>query len=226
MQPPNVLGKSLSADLTADMIKQQGTFLLVTREDMTPQETVQKVNMGLSMLQAKTISMKRFRREYGKIRNPDKENLDVIGEQLYLNDEVIKQLIPAALAATGQDALVRLWEMTQNPMPPPGGSGSPPAGGPGQAPPGGPPPPPGGGPPTGMPPGMPMPMPPMGPMGGAAPLPPVMQGGNPFTNTQGPPLNAALAGMTGGAQGGGGMGGIPPPGGGGPMIRPMLPPGR
>lgn len=232
MMPPNAMGAVETANLTADMIREQGTFVTVTREDMTPQETIARINSGLAQLQAKAISLKRFRREYAKIRNPDAENLDVLAEQVYLNEDVVKQLIPMALTTQGQDQLRQVWEMVQNPMPgmpgtqPQGGPpGMPPQGGPPQ---GGPPP----GPPQG-PPGMPTgpgAPPPPGPGLPTQALPPVMQTGNPLTNTQVPPgfaqLNQMLGMLNGGAQGGSGAGGVPPPGGQGSPIPLFLPPGR
>jgi hypothetical protein len=195
----------LSADISSRDIKKQGTNVRITREDMTPQEYGARINLGLAQLARDAISMETFRREYAKLKNPRAENRKVISEKVYTSEDVIRALIPLALRAEGLPDLQKIWEVTQNPMPPeqalpdPGQIG----GAPGM-PPGAP----------GMPPGMVPPMP-MGNMPGMPALPPNMgmppqlnNGLDPMAMlTQNPQL---LAMLTGGAIGGGGMGGLPP----------------
>jgi hypothetical protein len=194
----------LSADISAKEIKKQGTFVKITREDMTPQEYGARINLGLAQLARDAISMETFRRDYAKIRNPRAENRKIISEKVYTSEDVIKALIPIALQAEGLPDLRKLWEMTQNPVPPEGAMPQP-----GQIGPGGPP---------GMPPGQPPMMPPGNPMGNMPGLPavPPNMGMPPQLNngldlmtllSQNPGMLAAL---TGGALGGGGMGGTPP----------------
>lgn len=215
--PPTPMGAVQAAEITAKEINTQGTYVEVTREDMTPQEMVARINIGLAQLRDKAISLKRFRKEYAKIKNPDAENLDVLAEQVYLSEDVIKTLIPVALQSTGQDYLRKVWELVQSPVPP---EPQLPPGMPGAAAPPGPPgamPVPPGMPPPGMPfpPGIPVgAAPPPGPPGlpGQA-MPPIMAG-NLLTNTPLPPelalLNQLLGGVQGGAVGGIGTGGTPP----------------
>jgi hypothetical protein len=195
--------KLLGAEVSAKDIKKQGTFVRITREDMTPQEYGARINLGLAMLARDAISMETFRREYAKLRNPRAENRKIISEKVYMSEDVVKALIPLALQAEGLPDLRKLWELTQNPTPPEGAL--PPAGQIGQP----------QGMPPGMPPGPPPGMPPMGNMPGMPALPPNM-GIPPQMNnnmdlmsllTQNPSLMAAL---TGGALGGAGMGGTPP----------------
>lgn len=120
-----------SAELTDWDIRAQGVFSIrVSRDDMSPQEYLTRINAGLAMMRDKAISAERFRREFAKIKNPAAENRDIIAEMVYMNEDVIKQLIPAALAQTGKEQLARIWEMVQNPMPPEmaGGQGGMPQG--------------------------------------------------------------------------------------------------
>jgi hypothetical protein len=167
----------------------------------------QKINLGLAVLREKAISLKTFRRDWVKLKNPDAENLQVLAEQVYLNEEVIKKLTPIALESTGADTLRKVWEMVQNPFPEPVPAQP---GQPGQMP--------------GMPaqmPGNPVPLPPGNP--GQPPglppsaLPPAAATGNPLTNLQvaqvnpmAAQMNQLLAALNGGAQGGAGGGGLPP----------------
>lgn len=211
--PPNTNDVE-SAELNDWDIRAQGVFSIkVTRDDMTPQEYLTRINAGLAMMREKAISAERFRKEFAKIKNPAAENRDVISEMVYMNEEVIKQLIPAALAQTGKEQLARLWELVQNPMPPMGGGG----GAPGMPPQGGdvqgvnPMAPPDQG---GMP-GMPMGGPPMG--GGMAP-PQMNNGLDPNVAFANPIVRAMMSQ----AMGGGGAGGTPPiPGSGSPIQMPQ-----
>jgi hypothetical protein len=197
----------LSADLSAKDIKTQGTFVRITREDMSPQEYGARINLGLAQLARDAISMETFRRDYSKIRNPRAENRKVISEKVYTSEDVIKALIPLALQQEGLVDLRKLWEATQNPTPPSGMLPDPGQIGP-QGPQGGPP---------GMPPGPP-PGPPgapgLGNMAGMPAMPPNM--GMPPQLNNGLDLQTLLSNpqllamLTGGAIGGGGMGGTPP----------------
>jgi len=216
---PNGVGQILTAELNAQEIKEQGTFVIVTREDMAPQELASRITMGLQMVEKKAISLETFRRDYADVQNPMGENQKVLAEQVYLSEDVIKALIPLALTSTGQEWLRRVWEMTQNPVPP---EGAPPGAPPGVPPGGAPPPgamPPGAPPPAGgMPPGMggppPMPMLPPGMPGmpGVPPMVPGVPGAAP--QQQLPPQIAMLQALLNGgagAVGGFGGGGVPPP---------------
>jgi hypothetical protein len=193
----------LGAELSADEIKKQGTMVTITREDMTPQEYGARINLGLAQLARDAISMETFRRDYAKLKNPRGENRKILSEKVYMNEDVIKALIPIALEQEGLPGLRKLWEQVQNPMPP---QGAPQQGMPGMPP---------GMPPQG-PPGMPQGMPPqaMGNMAGMPAMPPNM--GMPPQLNNGLDLQtlmsdpALLAALTGGAIGGSGMGGTPP----------------
>ncbi len=215
---PDGFGRVLSAELTREMIKQQGVYVDVSREDMTPQELVQRIQVGLAQVKEKAISLETFRKEYAKLKNPYAENIKVLAEHVYLSDDVIKALIPQALSETGQEQLRRVWELTQNPLPPPEGAvpGQPGVGAPGMPP--GPP-----GLPPGMPPGPPGMMPPGGPPG-MPPMPPNAMppiAANPMLGQQPAqfldpatmqmlaqnPMLAALGPL---ALGGAGAGGVPP----------------
>lgn len=194
--PSDSMGGVQAAIITPDDIYAQGTFVKVTREDMTPQELATRINLGLAMVDKKAISLETFRRDWAKLQNPKKENLQVLAELVYMNENVISQLIPLALTDTGQEMLRRVWEMVQSGM----------MMGPGQMPPGAP----------GQPPG---PEPEMPGLPSQI-LPPNMQTGNPQTNTrvgqanpQAAAQNAILQLLTGGARGGAGPGGTPPPAG-------------
>jgi hypothetical protein len=190
----------LGAEVSAKDIKAQGTFVRITREDMTPQEYGARINLGLAQLARDAISMETFRREYAKLRNPRAENRKILGEKVYMSEDVIKALIPVALEQEGLPGLRKLWEQTQNPTPPPGALPDP-----GQI-----------GVPPGMPPGAPgqPPLAPMGNMPGMPALPPST--GMPPQLNNGLDLQALLsdpallAMLTGGASGGSGMGGTPP----------------
>jgi hypothetical protein len=199
------------AEISAKEIKQQGTFVRITREDMTPQEYGARINLGLAMLARDAISMETFRRDYAKLRNPRAENRKIISEKVYTSEDVIKALIPLALKQEGLLDLQRLWEQTQSPTPPEGALPTPGQIGP-----------------QGGPPGMPPQGPPMGNMPGMPALPPNM-GMPPQLNnnldpmtllTQNPQL---LEMLTGGAIGGTGMGGTPPIPGTTGMVPPLPP---
>jgi hypothetical protein len=221
--PADSQGHVTSAQITASDIYQQGTFVKITREDMTPQEYASRINTGLAMVEKKAISLETFRRDFAKIQNPKAENQQVLSELVYMNEGVVAQLIPLALTDTGQQMLAQLYSMVQNGMIP---QGLPDPNQP--QPPGGPPGPPGPPPPPGQPPG-PQPQPAGLP---SHTLPPIMQQGNLQTNSQvaqgnphGADINSILQLINGGARGGSGAGGTPPP----PGSRPVpltLPPGR
>jgi hypothetical protein len=209
---------------------------------MTPQEQATHINLGLAQLREKAISLETFRRDYAKLKNPAGENLKVLADMIYLNEDVVKALTPTALAASHQEFLSRVWERIQNPVPPEPQLGGPPGmppgipgavpGQPGALPQGA----------TGLqlPPGLipgapgavpPGPLPPGLPMGTGTGLPPVLAGLPPGMPMMGgsPPqdalMNPQLAAMqelmsllNGGAQGGAGGGGLPPiPGAGSPV---------
>jgi hypothetical protein len=118
---PNSMGIMALADITAQDIESQGTYVEVTRTDLTPQELIQKINMGMLLADKKVLSLRTFRgRDWLGIKNPSAENIQVLAEQVYLDQSVIKALIPAALSATGQDALRMVYAGIQNGMPMPG----------------------------------------------------------------------------------------------------------
>jgi hypothetical protein len=201
---PDGMGRVLSAELSAKDIEEQGVYVEITREDMTPQELATRVNLALAMVRDKVISLKTARKDWIKIRNPDAENLQVLAELVYLNEEVTKALTGTALSATGSEHLKKVWELVQNPLP--AMAGTPPVG------------------------ALPAGMPPQPPGLPTQTLPPIA-GGNLLTNTQaslGTPgaagLNPILALLQGGGvTGGAGAGGLPPvPGTGSPV--PLLPP--
>ncbi len=189
----------LGAELSAKEIKTQGTFVKVTREDMTPQEYGAKINLGLAQLARDAISLETFRRDYAKLRNPRAENRKVVSEKVYMSDEVIKALIPIALEQEGLVDLQKLFESVQNPTPPPGMLPDP-----GQI----------GGQMPGAPPQMPMGnmpgMPALPPNAMMAPgmVPPQANNGLDIMSLLSNP--GMLAAITGGAVGGQGMGGTPP----------------
>jgi hypothetical protein len=232
------MGRVLSADVSEDDIRRQGTYVEITREEMTPQELAQRVNLGIALAREKLLSLETARKDWIKVRNPKGENLKILAEQTYLSEDVIKALIPVALTSTGQEQLRKVWEMVQNPVPPE----------PQQLPPGMPQMPPPGqmpqqGPPQPMPPQMPQPMPqgpPQGPPQAAAPpmlpaaaLPPNMQNGNLAQNVQVGAMDPAAAMMNqlmaagggAGVLGGAGSGGLPPVPGTGQPVAPTPPPG-
>jgi hypothetical protein len=210
--PSDSMGGVQSAVITPDDIYQQGTFVKVSREDMTPQELATKINLGLAMVDKKAISLETFRRDWAKLQNPKKENLQVLSELVYMNENVVAQLVPMALSNTGQDILYRVYQMVMGLSGMPGQMPDPMA--------------------QGMPQGMPPGPDPQMPGMPSQVLPPNMQTGDPMTNTrvaQANPnagaMNAVLQLLNGGAQGGAGPGGTPPP----PGSRPVplfLPPGR
>lgn len=207
--PSDSMGGVQSATINAADIYQQGTFVKITREDMTPQEYASRINAGLAMVDKKAISLETFRRDFAKLQNPKKENLQVLSELVYMNEQVVAQLVPLALTDTGQNMLAQLYSMIQQGFIPPGLPD------PNTMPNGGPP-----GPEPQMP-GL-----------SSSTLPPIMQNGNLQTNTrvdQAAPgagdINAILALINGGAQGGSGAGGTPPPPGSQPVPL-VLPPGR
>jgi hypothetical protein len=183
---PNALGIGTVDAITAQDIQSQGTDVEVTRSDMTPQEMIQKLNLGMALADKKAISLRTFRgRDWINLRNPDRENLQVLAEGVYLNDQVIQALVPVALSETGQGMLAQVWSSLQTGMPQPGSPADQ-----GAMPPGG---------PQGLP---------------SQVLPPAMQTGNPLTNVNRAPdqgiANGLMGLINGGAFGGGGMGGTPP----------------
>jgi hypothetical protein len=206
--PADSAGNVTTANITPQDIYQQGTFVKVTREDMTPQELATRINLGLAMVDKKAMSLETFRRDWAKMQNPKKENLQVLSELVYMNEGVVQQLIPLALTDTGQDMLRKVWEMVQSGMMPPG---MPPPGMPQQ---------PGQPQPGSQPPG-PEPQRPGLP---SQVLPPQLQTGNPNihatasqANPQAGAINPLLQLLQGGARGGAGPGGTPPP----PGFRPV-----
>ncbi len=116
----NEFDEFTAVDITAQEIKDQGTYVTITREDMTPQELATQINLALAMLREKAISLHTARRDYIKLKNPDEENVKVLGEQVYLNEDVIKALVPVALSSGNHDLLRQVWEAVQNQMPAPG----------------------------------------------------------------------------------------------------------
>lgn len=114
---PTAKGDVASAYIDAYDIQQQGTFVKIRREDMTPQEYATRINIALAMLREKAISLERFRKEYAGIKNPHAENRQVVAEMVYMDENVIKQLVPIALSETGKDMLAQVWQMAQQPMP-------------------------------------------------------------------------------------------------------------
>jgi len=181
-------------------IIQQGVQVRVVRDDMTPQDQSLKVSMGLAAVNAKAISMKRFRGDSvaGKffgIKDPQGEDVDILSEQVYQSPEVVKGLVGEALLATGRPMLLEAWNQLGPQNQPQEGSG-PPAGPGGQ----------GGLPPAAAIPGQ-------GPSQTGPAVPPVAA--NPALAQPNTPdenqirmLQALLAGP---ALGGPGTGGVPPP---------------
>jgi hypothetical protein len=249
-QPGEIrFGSVLQADITVHDIEEQGFYgINVSREEMTPQEQATHINLGLAQLREKAISLDTFRKDYAKLRNPAGENLKVLADMVYLNEDVVKALTPMALSASHQEFLRNVWERIQNPVPP-----TPQLGNPAGAPSGMPAPAPGPGGAPGMPPGQPglpqLPpglipgapgmggppaMPPGLPLGTGTGLPPVlaglppgmpMMGGSPtqlsLQNPQMAAMQQLMALLNGGAQGGAGGGGLPPIPGAGSPVPPM-----
>lgn len=118
--PQTPLGSVQLATLDAWEISKQGTYVEITRDDMTPQETAARINLAMAMADKKFISLETARKEYVKLKNPAAENLKVLNEAVYLDPGVIQMLIPLTLSETGNTFLLQLWMAMQNPMPGPG----------------------------------------------------------------------------------------------------------
>lgn len=117
--PANALGQSMSADITAMDIAMQGTMVEVSRVDMTPMELAQKINLALSMVKTKVMSMDTARgKDWIGMKNPSKENAQIIAESVFMDPTVIQAMVPLALSATGQPMLAQVWSMLQNGVPP------------------------------------------------------------------------------------------------------------
>lgn len=181
---PDSLGISETADITAADIQAQGTTVEVSRTDMTPQELIQRVNLAMALADKKLLSFRTVRgRDWIGVRNPDKENLQVLAESVYMDQDVVKRLVPAALSETGQQMLLNIWQTIQSGMPQPGSPAdqNPAAAGlPSQV----------------LPPGM------------QTGDPLTNQNNSPDQGA----ANALMSLLNGGASGGGGAGGIPPQG--------------
>ena len=195
------MGVGQLADIDASDITRQGILVEVSREDMTPQELLQKLNMGLALVKGQALPMRDFRgKGWLGLKNPDAANLQVLSEQVYMSPDVIKALIPVALSDTGNQMLGAIWSMIQSGMPAPGAAASPngaPAGmntAPGSP----------GGQPTPTSPSAGMPTQVITP--GAAGFPQATQ--NVPGDLSG--FNSLIGQLTGGATGGAGMGGQPP----------------
>jgi hypothetical protein len=198
------LGIGQISEITAADIAQQGTLVEVDREDMTPQELMAKLNLGMALVKGQALPMRDFRgKGWLGLKNPDAANLQVLSEQVYMSPDVIKALIPVALSDTGNQMLGAIWSMVQSGMPAPGSPASPngqpggmsgaPGGGPGQ---------PGGASPNSPSAGLP-----------TQALTPGMAGNPAATQNVGPEgqmVNPIAQMLTGGAVGGAGGGGMPP----------------
>jgi hypothetical protein len=112
------LGIGQLAEITASDIMQQGTVVEVSREDMTPQELLAKLNVGMALVKGQALPMRDFRgKGWLGLKNPDAANLQVLSEQVYMSPDVVKQLVPVALSDTGSQMLTSIWQMIQSGMP-------------------------------------------------------------------------------------------------------------
>lgn len=116
-RPMSPLGQVTLATLDVWDLNQQGCYVDVTREDVTPVEKVAQVNMALSMVQQEVISRYTARKDYVKLRNPQEENSRIIGEKAYLDPRLIQALLPAILSDMGEPYLSQLYTMLQTGMP-------------------------------------------------------------------------------------------------------------
>jgi hypothetical protein len=178
------MGQALTAEISASDIAQQGLYVEVTRGDMTPQEFIQKMTLGMQLVKSQALPMSDFRgKDWLALKNPQRANLQVLSEQVYMNPKVIESLVPIALSDTGQQMLGSLWQMIQSGMPAPGSPATP------------------NGEPSNM-----QQLP--------SQVQPPASAGNPFTNINAPQegqdLNQLLGLLNGGAAGGVGGGGVPP----------------
>jgi len=184
---------AMAAGLDVWELMQQGCYVNITREDMTPQEIAARINLATLMVDKNIISRETARKDYVKLRNPSAENVRIISEMVYQDPRLIQLLIPLTLSDTGQNQLRMMYEFMQNMVPPGMGSGQP-----------------------GQPPAPNPNEPPSGMDHGQLPTqvtPPAMMG-DPLTNVrvgQMDPMQAMMQLMTqGNAVGGMGQGGIPP----------------
>lgn len=192
------MGIGQMSEITAADIAAQGTMVEVTREDMTPQELLAKLNAGMMLVKGGALPMRDFRgKGWLGLKNPDAANIQAIAEQVYMSPDMIKALIPVALADTGQQMMGAIWQMIQSGMPAPGSPATP----------------------NGSPAGM-----SAAPGGGPTPASPSAglptqtltpgMAGNPAATANVMPenqgINDVMAMLTGGAVGGAGGGGMPP----------------
>jgi hypothetical protein len=87
--------------ITPEEVKSVGTFIEVSYRSLAPQDKMAMAQLANMLVQGKIISLDTARGpEFIGLENPRMENSKVIGEMAYLNEDVIKAIIPYALQQT------------------------------------------------------------------------------------------------------------------------------
>lgn len=75
------------------LIDMVGTESSVRYRDISPQDRMARANIAISLVREKLISMETARSEYLELDNPERENDRVISDLVYMDEDVIKNVI-------------------------------------------------------------------------------------------------------------------------------------
>jgi hypothetical protein len=105
--------------MTARDIEQNGTFVEVTYEDISPQDRVALGQLAAMLNEKRLVSRKKAQEKYLGEDDPEQEQQQILAEEIYGNPEAVKVMTRAALKRLGlTDELKALDQVTQ-PQPQP-----------------------------------------------------------------------------------------------------------
>lgn len=97
--------------VTPGLIEEVGTKVIARFRDIMPKDRMMMAQIASMLTEKKIISIETARQEYVDIDNPERENDRVLADLMYLNEDVVNNvIIPTALAKTDPE-MFQMWTM-------------------------------------------------------------------------------------------------------------------
>jgi hypothetical protein len=127
------------ATINFELLELVGVYSNVRYKDVSPQDKMARANIAMALVREKLISLETARSDYLELDNPSRENERVISDLVYMNEELINNVLIEKVLEGSDPWLYSAWleHKQEEAMKPP--EGGPPGMPPGGAPPGMPP---------------------------------------------------------------------------------------
>lgn len=95
------------------LIDMVGTESRVQYRDVSPQDKLARANIAIALVKEKLISMETARSEYLELDNPERENDRVVSDLVYMDEDVVKNVIIGEVLRRSDPWLYQAWEASR-----------------------------------------------------------------------------------------------------------------